>query len=339
MPHPATFNRRSLVPYYVVFKTTPYSRALAAEIMADATIAVSLVRRVSFTKPIVGQRVSTDLEKSAKSPPLRNATSSVELSSSFALKGKRRIASHFPIPPVPSLDTSAVASTASSSTQSQPSSPTSPLSSSESRSISAPSSPDRRLGKSADHIGRLPSRFFKRVAKSAPPALQSGRTARPGFSDASSDTSDTASISSSVWRFGDKPLPTIPQDEPSPPLPPLPPLNSSSMIARSEHLELSLRSSDQEWAKALANESGHRTAVVAIPESRKQKLSDSRTLHTDVSVGFPKRPKARGSSPGSHPSISIASSLPDGLYRGHIPLQRGWFPSVHWKDFSIDVSH
>lgn len=349
MPHPATFTRRSVVPYYVVFKTTPYSRALAAEIMADATIAVSLVRRVSFTKPIP-TRSSSETERIPKTPSLRTTFSSGDLGS-FGFRSKQR--SRPPIPNMPLLDiAAAVTGTSSSQSQSQPGSPITPTASSPSdRSFSAPSSPDRGgEKKSSEQLRRSNGRFFRRVAKSAPPALMGVDSSRPGFSDGAGvgDLSDTASIHSSIWRTvtGHKPLPSIPQDQPSPPLPPLPPFatTTSSMNVvptgspRHSLDRSSTSSSEREWLNVSVNEAGHKSKIVTIPEEQKQRLSDSRTLHTDVSVGFPKRPKGRTPSPGSHPSIKAASLLPDGLYRGRIPLQKGWFPSVKWNDFNIDVS-
>ncbi|KAG1745185.1 hypothetical protein EDB19DRAFT_1692879 [Suillus lakei] len=48
LPRPQTFSRRTSVPYFVVFTTKPRCAVLAREIAADATIAVSLVRKVTI---------------------------------------------------------------------------------------------------------------------------------------------------------------------------------------------------------------------------------------------------------------------------------------------------
>ncbi|KAG1776380.1 hypothetical protein EV702DRAFT_1229883 [Suillus placidus] len=48
LPRPQTFSRRTSVPYFVVFTTKPRCAILAREIAADATIAVSLVRKVTI---------------------------------------------------------------------------------------------------------------------------------------------------------------------------------------------------------------------------------------------------------------------------------------------------
>ncbi|KAH8113946.1 hypothetical protein DFH11DRAFT_1509678 [Phellopilus nigrolimitatus] len=192
IPDPTTFSRKSSIPYFVVFTTKPRSRVLAAEIMADATIAVSLVRRVGFDKP----------DRNLPTTISRHGPDSQQT----------RSASSF--------------------------SPISPL------------------------VNGQRARLLKRVAKSAPPILSAFR-----FSRADPDQD----------RDG----------ESSPSEPPT-------------------------------------------------RLTDSRTLHTDVSVGFPKRPKGREPQPGSHPSLETVGALPDGLYKGQIPLQRDWFPSVKWKTLSIE---
>ncbi|OAX42422.1 hypothetical protein K503DRAFT_683373 [Rhizopogon vinicolor AM-OR11-026] len=48
LPRPRKFSRCSSVPYFVVFTTTPRSSTLTREIAADATIAVSLIRKVTI---------------------------------------------------------------------------------------------------------------------------------------------------------------------------------------------------------------------------------------------------------------------------------------------------
>jgi hypothetical protein len=48
LPRPQTFSRRTSIPYFVVFTTKPRCAVLAREIAADATIAVSLVRKVTI---------------------------------------------------------------------------------------------------------------------------------------------------------------------------------------------------------------------------------------------------------------------------------------------------
>jgi hypothetical protein len=47
LPDPASFSKHGKIPFFVVFTTQPRSRALCREIAADATIAVSLLRKVT----------------------------------------------------------------------------------------------------------------------------------------------------------------------------------------------------------------------------------------------------------------------------------------------------
>ena len=51
LPTSVTFSRSSAIPYYVVFTTTPRSLTLTREIASDATISVTLVRKITVTEP------------------------------------------------------------------------------------------------------------------------------------------------------------------------------------------------------------------------------------------------------------------------------------------------
>lgn len=66
-----------------------------------------------------------------------------------------------------------------------------------------------------------------------------------------------------------------------------------------------------------------------------ERISDTRTLQTDVCIGFPKRPRHRHSPDQKHPPLDAHLSLPDGLYKGRIQLDRDLLPEVNWSDFSI----
>ena len=62
-------------------------------------------------------------------------------------------------------------------------------------------------------------------------------------------------------------------------------------------------------------------------------LQDTKVLQTAVSIGFPKRPRqAEGQSPSES-----SKSLPDGLYRGKIPLGSTMLPSFEWAGLSVKV--
>lgn len=67
-------------------------------------------------------------------------------------------------------------------------------------------------------------------------------------------------------------------------------------------------------------------------------LSETRTLYTIVSVGFPKRPRSRVASHERHPSLIAHTSLPDGLYKGKIQLDKNMIPTIEWADLSVKAS-
>ncbi|KAF8637909.1 hypothetical protein AX17_002532 [Amanita inopinata Kibby_2008] len=52
LPTSVTFARGSSIPYFVVFTTSPRSHTLAREIAADATISISLLRKLTVTEKI-----------------------------------------------------------------------------------------------------------------------------------------------------------------------------------------------------------------------------------------------------------------------------------------------
>ncbi|EIN08270.1 hypothetical protein PUNSTDRAFT_103055 [Punctularia strigosozonata HHB-11173 SS5] len=71
-------------------------------------------------------------------------------------------------------------------------------------------------------------------------------------------------------------------------------------------------------------------------EQRKTRgaFSESRTLQTDIFVGFPKRPRNPGD-PRGHPSLEEHISLPDGLYKGRLPLHRDMIPTISWGGLQV----
>ena len=69
----------------------------------------------------------------------------------------------------------------------------------------------------------------------------------------------------------------------------------------------------------------------------KQGISDSRTLQTDVSIGFPKRPRNRMQPHERHPTLDAHSALPDGLYKGMLQLNKNMLPTVDWAGLSVKV--
>lgn len=68
-----------------------------------------------------------------------------------------------------------------------------------------------------------------------------------------------------------------------------------------------------------------------IPSGGFAPFCENRTLHTDVCVGFPKRPRHRQDEPQSN------GSLPDGLYKGKIQLNKTMLPGIDWPSVSVKV--
>lgn len=63
---------------------------------------------------------------------------------------------------------------------------------------------------------------------------------------------------------------------------------------------------------------------------------ETRTIHSDICIGFPKRPRQQ-TGLNSHPSLEAASSLPDGLHKAKIPLDKEMLPCVDWSGISVKV--
>jgi hypothetical protein len=67
-------------------------------------------------------------------------------------------------------------------------------------------------------------------------------------------------------------------------------------------------------------------------------VSDTRSLQTDVCIGFPKRPKNRMAAHQRHPPLEETASLPDGLYKGKLRLDKSMLPSIDWAGLGVKVS-
>ena len=67
-------------------------------------------------------------------------------------------------------------------------------------------------------------------------------------------------------------------------------------------------------------------------------LSDVRTIHNDMNIGFPKRPRQQLDSGKSHPSLEAIAALPDGLHKSRIPLNGDMLPCVDCGALSVKVS-
>ncbi|KAF9219506.1 hypothetical protein BS17DRAFT_789147 [Gyrodon lividus] len=67
-----------------------------------------------------------------------------------------------------------------------------------------------------------------------------------------------------------------------------------------------------------------------LPELPQESFSETRTLQTQVCIGFPKRPRTR-KDPHSHQNLN----LPDGLYKGELDLSKDILPGVDWPGVSV----
>ncbi|EPQ52132.1 hypothetical protein GLOTRDRAFT_80307 [Gloeophyllum trabeum ATCC 11539] len=64
-------------------------------------------------------------------------------------------------------------------------------------------------------------------------------------------------------------------------------------------------------------------------------FSESRTLQTEVCVGFPKRPRVKQDNGRGHPKLEVYEKLPDGLYKGKIHLYKGMIPGIDWSGLTV----
>lgn len=74
-----------------------------------------------------------------------------------------------------------------------------------------------------------------------------------------------------------------------------------------------------------------------LPQLPSPGMSESRALQTDVSIGFPKRPRYRCEPGRKHPSLEAHKSLPDGLYKGKMQLDKHLLPAFDWSGFRVKV--
>ncbi|KAI0763438.1 hypothetical protein BD413DRAFT_208395 [Trametes elegans] len=72
-----------------------------------------------------------------------------------------------------------------------------------------------------------------------------------------------------------------------------------------------------------------------LPQLPSPGVFDSRALHVDVSVGFPKRPRYRCEPNQKHPPLESHTALPDGLYKGKIQLDKHMLPAFDWAGLRV----
>ncbi|KAI8972901.1 hypothetical protein BD414DRAFT_499802 [Trametes punicea] len=72
-----------------------------------------------------------------------------------------------------------------------------------------------------------------------------------------------------------------------------------------------------------------------LPQLPSPGIADSRALHVDVCIGFPKRPRYRCEPHQRHPPLESHASLPDGLYKGKIQLDKHMLPAFDWAGLRV----
>ncbi|KAJ7064975.1 hypothetical protein C8F01DRAFT_783906 [Mycena amicta] len=87
------------------------------------------------------------------------------------------------------------------------------------------------------------------------------------------------------------------------------------------------------------------SSIISEPPQRKSRppprlpsppptFSDTQLVHKTMSIGFPKRPR-QSTNGKNHPSLEAHRSLPDGLFKGKIPLNPDMLPSINWGGISL----
>ncbi|KAL7277235.1 hypothetical protein ACG7TL_009087 [Trametes sanguinea] len=72
-----------------------------------------------------------------------------------------------------------------------------------------------------------------------------------------------------------------------------------------------------------------------LPQLPPSGITESRALHVDVCIGFPKRPRYRCEPHQKHPPLESHASLPDGLYKGKIQLEKHMLPAFDWAGLRV----
>ncbi len=251
--------------------------------------------------------------KSRSKPP--NLSTSRSIGDLRSLRKKLRDV----MPPVPHLDTSAAVTSMKNSdspTSSPEPPPTPPTPPSAVTVANLTVTPSASSSKERGH-----KRMLQRVVRSAPPVLSGfrfGASARGGEAESESGSPlATSTPSSSVWR---KPLPTIPQE-------------GDDAVPRRDNDEEATRTKAKPALRVEQCDSGR----VDLEQRQVPRHRLSNIAHRCFSW----LPKAsQGSDDRCWPPIrrwKRSVPFPTALYKGSIPLQKGWFPSLQWDGLTIEV--
>ncbi|KAG7441119.1 uncharacterized protein BT62DRAFT_982887 [Guyanagaster necrorhizus] len=64
-------------------------------------------------------------------------------------------------------------------------------------------------------------------------------------------------------------------------------------------------------------------------------FSESSSVYSSICIGFPKRPRHHRSTSNTHPSLQDHATLPDGLHKSKIILDKDMLPSIDWVGLSV----
>lgn len=133
---------------------------------------------------------------------------------------------------------------------------------------------------------------------------------------------------------------TITDQTSLPPTPPLTPSSDESEFSTRTRLLRRVAKSHTRHSRP------RRTSEGAISITRDKPLphiptnvksySDRRTIMNDMCIGFPKRPRQQSNNQ-SHPSLETIATLPDGLHKASIRLQKDMLPCIDWAGVSVKV--
>ncbi|KAF9458236.1 hypothetical protein BDZ94DRAFT_1201451 [Collybia nuda] len=134
---------------------------------------------------------------------------------------------------------------------------------------------------------------------------------------------------------------TVTEQSSPPPTPPLTPSTSSDDSDTTRHKLLkrvarsqSRLNSAARAIKAFDDNTDFRDKP--LPRLPTQTVfTESRTLQNSICIGFPKRPRQLVSDSRSHPSLDSHASLPDGLHKAKIALQKEMLPCIDWAGVSV----
>ncbi|KAJ7185203.1 hypothetical protein C8R46DRAFT_1287558 [Mycena filopes] len=107
----------------------------------------------------------------------------------------------------------------------------------------------------------------------------------------------------------------------------------SSRFKRKIIKRLRSNSSSVSLASSIQSSDSHNNS--SSPRPPQPLFSDTQTVYSGISIGFPKRPRHRAGGGKGHPSLEEHRALPDGLYKDKITLNREILASINWGGIEV----